>query len=234
MNSMPMRNISLYIPHIFSNYTKEYVANVFENLKIGKVKYIDFIAKMGRDNKAYHAAYIHFEHWFDNIVAQNFHSKVLDENKEARVVYEDPWYWIVLENKAQKYVPGQRKTRITLTTPPKPNNTTRYIPVTPTKESNVEFDADFKELCRKIHFDDELPQDEIEKLMAEEDKDLITIDARYVETLEQENQHFRNYLIEYRGKSEFQMNLLRDEIMSLQSELDLMKQSGATISDMYY
>ena len=32
-------------------------------------------------------------------------------DKETRIVYDDPWYWIVLENKAQKKdysVPNQR------------------------------------------------------------------------------------------------------------------------------
>jgi hypothetical protein len=36
---------------------------------------------------------------------------------EARVVYDEPWYWIVLENKARKHIPGERKPRIDLGTP---------------------------------------------------------------------------------------------------------------------
>ena len=41
-----IKNISLYIPHIFANYGKHDVTRFFENLKIGKVQTIDFVSKM--------------------------------------------------------------------------------------------------------------------------------------------------------------------------------------------
>ena len=109
-----INNISLYIPHIFDNFTKDYVVSVFEKCGIGKVKHIDFVSKLGKDGKTFNAAYIHFEHWFENSVAARFQERVLDEKKEARLVYDDPWYWIVLENKARKFIPGDRKPRIDL------------------------------------------------------------------------------------------------------------------------
>jgi len=110
------QNISLYIPHIFANFSKEFVAKVFEDLNIGNVKNIDFVSKFGQDGKEYNAAYIHFNEWYDTIAARNFQSRVMDSKMEARVVYDEPWYWIVLENKARKYVPGERKPRIDLGT----------------------------------------------------------------------------------------------------------------------
>jgi hypothetical protein len=111
------QNISLYIPHIFANFSKEFVAKVFEDLNIGNVKNIDFVSKYGQDGKEYNAAYIHFNEWYDTIAARNFQARVMDSKLEARVVYDEPWYWIVLENKARKYVSGERKPRIDLGTP---------------------------------------------------------------------------------------------------------------------
>ena len=108
------QNISLYIPHIFANFSKEFVGQVFEDLNIGNVKNIDFVSKYGQDGKEYNAAYIHFNEWYDTIAARHFQARVLDTTKEARVVYDEPWYWIVLENKARKHVPGERKPRIDL------------------------------------------------------------------------------------------------------------------------
>ena len=105
---------SLYIPHIFANFDKDFVASVFEKLNIGKVKNIDFILKTNGQGKEYNAAYIHFEYWHDTIAARNFHSRVVNPNEEARIVYDEPWFWVVLENKARKYVPGERKPRIQL------------------------------------------------------------------------------------------------------------------------
>ena len=45
---------------------------------------------------------IHFEYWFNNIVVLNFQDRIRDPNREARIVYDDPWHWIVLENKSVK------------------------------------------------------------------------------------------------------------------------------------
>jgi hypothetical protein len=122
--SATIQNISLYIPHIFANYTKEDVAKVFDDQNIGKVKNIDFVSKMSQDGKVYNAAYIHFEEWYNTIATRNFQARVLDTSKEARLMYEEPWYWIVLENKARKFVPGERKPRIILEAEVAPVQTT--------------------------------------------------------------------------------------------------------------
>jgi hypothetical protein len=122
--SATIQNISLYIPHIFANYTKEDVAKVFDDLNIGKVKNIDFVSKMSPDGKFYNAAYIHFEEWYNTITTRNFQARVLDASKEARVMYEEPWYWIVLENKARKFIPGERKPRIIIDAEAAPMQTT--------------------------------------------------------------------------------------------------------------
>jgi hypothetical protein len=106
-------NMSLYIPHVFGNITKNQVAETFEKLNIGKVYYIDFVQKMGKES-SYNAAYIHFEYWYDNTAARNFQERVVNPNKEARIIYDEPWYWIVLENNAKKHVSGDRKPRIIL------------------------------------------------------------------------------------------------------------------------
>lgn len=194
-------NISLYIPHIFANYSKEDVAKVFEDQKIGKVKNIDFISKLSQDGKAYNAAYIHFEHWYDNIAATNFQERVINLKKEARLMYEDPWYWIVLENKARKVVPGQRKPRIdlgefpVLSTPAKVAQEEK-CPAAPVKAKTQpqpvaapsmnlcdEFDAAQLEMNAEM--------DEIEALIEEEESHLVSVDGRYVHTLEDENTYFR-------------------------------------------
>ena len=117
VNSNSLENISLYIPHIFANYTKEDVIKVFEHQSIGNVKTIDFVSKMGKDGKVFNAAYVHFYEWYNNEGARNLHERVLHEEKEARIMYDDPWYWIILENKARKHNSGERKPRINIVSP---------------------------------------------------------------------------------------------------------------------
>jgi len=136
-NSNAIENISLYIPHIFANYTKEDVIKVFEDQCIGNVKSIDFISKMGKDEKVFNAAYIHFYEWYDNEGARNLHERVVHEEKEARIMYDDPWYWIVLENKARKHNPGERKPRINISTKADTETTSETTSVsTPVKKTS--------------------------------------------------------------------------------------------------
>ena len=112
MSSVP--NVSLYIPHVFANFVKADIIEAFEKVFIGKVSKIDFVSKIGNDRKPYNSAYIHFEYWYDNAGAVNFQNRVLNPNQEARLIYDEPWYWIVLENKSKKHIPGERKPCIDL------------------------------------------------------------------------------------------------------------------------
>ena len=106
--------MSLYIPHVFGNVTKEMMIKTIEFQALGKVEKIDFVEKMGKNGKIYNTAFVHFEYWYDNISSVHFQERVKDLNKEARIVYNDPWFWVCFENKGKKQVPGERKERINL------------------------------------------------------------------------------------------------------------------------
>ena len=105
-------NLNIYIPHVFLNISKEQIIYIFENLEIGKISRIDFVIKIGQNNKCYNSAYIYFEEWYDNTVTKNFQERILNPDKEARIVYDDPYFWVILENKTTKVL--QRKARICL------------------------------------------------------------------------------------------------------------------------
>ena len=104
---------SIYIPHVFGNITKEFIIKTFEFQGIGKVKSVDFVEKMGKSG-IYKTAFVHLEYWYDNIASVHFQQRVQDPNKEARIVYSDPWFWLCFENTGKKVVPGQRKERINI------------------------------------------------------------------------------------------------------------------------
>lgn len=104
---------SIYIPHVFGNIDKKYIMKTFEFQGIGKVKSVDFVEKMGK-NGIYKTAFVHLEQWYDNIASVHFQQRVQNPNKEARIVYSDPWFWVCCENTGKKVVPGQRKERINI------------------------------------------------------------------------------------------------------------------------
>ena len=176
-----IQNISLYIPHIFENYTRDDVAAVFEDSLIGRVKGVDFVSKMGKNGKAYNSAYIHFHHWYNNTAAARFQERVQDPNKEARIIYDDPWYWIVLENNTEKQIPGARKQRINIGT-------------NKNKKTNVKLAAEFELEMKEETITEEKMMDEIEAEMMKDDQHLISIDSRYVQEIENENQAMRAQL----------------------------------------
>jgi hypothetical protein len=108
------QSLSLYIPHVFENISEKKMIDVFEDQGLGKVKNIDFIEKMDKNGKIYKTAFVHFDCWYDSIITRNFQERIKNPNKEARVVYNDPWFWVCFENKGKKQVPGERKERINL------------------------------------------------------------------------------------------------------------------------
>ena len=67
-------------------------------LSLGVVIHIDFIPKKGKNGSKYNAVYIHFSKWFDNVATANFQENVLNPLKDAKLVYDEPWFWYVLPN----------------------------------------------------------------------------------------------------------------------------------------
>ena len=189
--------MSLFVPHVFANFDKEYVADAFS--KFGDVDYIDFVARQDRVGAEYNAVYIHFKKWHDtpaNIAFQN--------QKSNRVYHDGPWYWIVLPNTAKKHVPGDRKPRIDLgesnsisvNTPEKSVKNT-VCPVAPKKSTYTEKVLE-KPVTRNLNNDfeefdaeEKAKMEEIEALMDAEEEHFVTIDSRYVATMEQENMWLR-------------------------------------------
>ena len=96
---MTTQILSLYIPRVFANITKNYMEEVFYSLHIGEVSQIDFVPRVDKHTGvSYNMAFIHFKYYFDNIASINFQKRVIDVEHEAKIVYDDPWYWSCLQN----------------------------------------------------------------------------------------------------------------------------------------
>ena len=197
-----IQNISLYVPHVFANYSKADVAKVF-NEYVGDVKEVDFVSKKSHDGRPYNAAYIHFHSWHNNHATINLQARVLDPAQEARIVYDDPWYWIVLENKGQKLA-NTNKSRIdyrdefpAIATPQKmaiapiaPTKAARKQPAFTEKAPGINLENDFDEALTKEERD-AIMLAELQDLMDHEERFLVTVDSRYLRTIESENAEMR-------------------------------------------
>lgn len=205
--STTVQNISLYVPHVFANYSKEDVTKVFNDY-VGDVKEVDFVAKKSQDGRNYHAAYIHFHSWRNNPATANLQERILDPNQEARIVYDDPWYWIVLENKGQKSARSAATAKphiidyntnfpVIASPPPTAAGT---APNAPVKLRKVSIASLLKPVVVKLEnefdaiADDEIKMNELYEMMEREEQFLVTVDSRYLRTIEQENAAMRAQL----------------------------------------
>ena len=96
------QNLSVYIPYLENQHAnEEYIRNIFNSLNIGYVKRVDFQPKTNVYLNTSHdkVAFVHMERWFNNICVHNLQERILDENNEARIVHDDPHYWVLLRNK---------------------------------------------------------------------------------------------------------------------------------------
>jgi len=96
------------IPRIFPQWTNEaHIMDVFHSQGIGKVYKVDIIRKSDEPGRHYpiYQAFIYFTAWYENDIAYYFQQHIYGEKKQTRVVYDDPWFWVVFENKKRQPTP---------------------------------------------------------------------------------------------------------------------------------
>jgi hypothetical protein len=195
---------------------------------------------MSAHGTTYNSAYIHFEYWYDTVVSASFQERVRNPDKEARLVYDEPWYWIVLENRGSK---GARKLRINLTdmTPVKKQKQIQP-PAAPIKNKyyNNTTPPNLRSVKRKLVGDFILENDEheqildkIEEMLDEEDRHTISIDGRYVQSMEHHledllntNRKWYGEALQYfqqSGLSENKIRIMQDEIDSLRAQVAVLE-----------
>jgi hypothetical protein len=98
------QHLSLYIPRVFPNISAEQIKNVFESLNYGKVFNVELVPRSVNSNgESSNMAFVHFTYWYYTPMVCEFQRKVLNTSEEARIIYDDPYYWIVLPNKTAKH-----------------------------------------------------------------------------------------------------------------------------------
>lgn len=82
------------ISNIESQYTAEYIANIFWNQNIAKVSNITLIPYL-KDSEIYSVAYIAVNQWCESEAAYNFIQRLKNPDKEARIVHHEDNWWTV-------------------------------------------------------------------------------------------------------------------------------------------
>jgi hypothetical protein len=205
-----IKNMSLFIPHVFPNFSQQYVAKAFT--EFGDVDWVDLVAKQDRNGKKFNAVYIHFKKWYSIELTAKTQDDI-NQNGSIKFYHDDSeFYWIVLPNTAKKHVPGERKPRIDIgesksisvkTTSKTPEKEVKQALVCPSAPKKTTYATDkftpseFEE-CLELFRDpieewdveasEELAQmAEIDTELEAYDANLVSIDWRYVHAVEQEH-----------------------------------------------
>ena len=97
-------HMSLYIPSINRSWDQHTIADIFAKQHIGHIDRIDFRKKRrGRKNGRKNVqAFIYFTEWHDNEITRNLQARINNPEKQARIVYMDPYFWELRENNITK------------------------------------------------------------------------------------------------------------------------------------
>ena len=89
------QTLSLYIPRVTRRMTAKFIAETIETMRIGKVDRVDLAETA---DKRQMTAYVHFSKWAETSETIHLQQRIKDPKQQARLVYDAPWYWILLVN----------------------------------------------------------------------------------------------------------------------------------------
>jgi hypothetical protein len=185
-DSMP--NISLFLPYIYPNITQERICSVFANNRIGDVNHVDFVDKIDKSGRKYKSAYIHFEEWYVNKTSYNFQEKVTNPEKEARIVYDDPYYWTVLPNTSQPEEQQQEEQQQQQQDTTNPNTTTsaNIVPSIIKLKALLGVDTNKKTHMQAVAATQQEQYDDESDI----NEEYSLVDVAYVAAIEKQNKEF--------------------------------------------
>ena len=130
-SSSPYSLTTLYIPRVHRNQMHEaYVKRVLECQQIAIVSRVDFVEFEHPDaNFCFAVVHIHF--WIPGVISKHFRERIQSQ-REARIVYSDPSYWVVLpyaqKQNVQKKTIRAEASLETYSTPPSPISSYTFAP----------------------------------------------------------------------------------------------------------
>lgn len=92
---------SLCIPRVFPNITAERITGVIESTGFGKVERVDLVKKTNEKGQNFQRAFIHLVSW-DNTTDAVYHRNEIESGRMVKIVYDQPWFWLIGKSFAPK------------------------------------------------------------------------------------------------------------------------------------
>lgn len=83
-------DLTIYIPRVSTTITRQKIFEIFSNLKVGFIdKIIEYPLKNDSTTKR---VLVKFKTWVNNKNSQIIMTR-FNEDKDIKIVYDDPWFW---------------------------------------------------------------------------------------------------------------------------------------------
>ena len=110
LSAIPPREPSICIPRVFANISDARVNAIFRELNLGTVERVDNI-QIERDGEdPYQRVFVHFTKWADSEQAIDVRARLL-RGEQIKVVYDDPWWWLLSASRVARPEERQRRER---------------------------------------------------------------------------------------------------------------------------
>jgi hypothetical protein len=95
MTSSSSSVLSVYIPRITLKMSGQKIKDTFRDMGLGNIERVDITPS---PSPSQNSAYLHFNKWAATPASLELQARIRDPNQQARIVYSDPWYWVLLPN----------------------------------------------------------------------------------------------------------------------------------------
>jgi hypothetical protein len=102
----------LCIPRVFPNITEQRIRRIFDDLHLGIIERVDIVANTSKSGENYNRVFVHFQQWNATESAEEVRRR-LQEGKEIKIIYDEPWFWKVSAYRPPVLRPIQERTRPT-------------------------------------------------------------------------------------------------------------------------
>jgi len=142
------KSLSVYIPRILGNVTREYMIDTFRYLDIGAVEFLDMHKKTNQNGYAYSFAFITLK-LYDTKPAKDIRN-VLSQTGETTIMYnlEKGLYWVVKAHIDKEI----RKNASSPTSVTAAQDRSFFTSIF-TEEDKIQMSKEFDDIAREINFE---------------------------------------------------------------------------------
>jgi hypothetical protein len=237
--NVQLDTLSVYIPYVYTNVSKEMIADAFQKADVGTVGKVDFVVKKDtKTNRDYHNCYVHFTEWSSSDYANQIRATI-ESSESIKLFYtlpakgrrsnEQQFFWTLLKNTYTKK-PEQQPSAVVQTTysPTTPPSSPPSTPSAPAKRrgSNAPAMARTSSVQNQESAYEEIATDaDAPGFVPYPSVDLVATD--YVERMEQQCGQYRMQLfqqeIQIQALSE-QLRYYMQKSMALENNLAIVEQ----------